>query len=66
MNNIERPKMDETIFDEMLFDKKDNAGKTKPQKRVWREIEALKDKQRLRKELAGIDLFDDLYDDMDY
>ncbi|WP_462159263.1 DUF3545 family protein [Pseudoalteromonas sp. GB56] len=28
-------------------------------KRKWREIEALKDKQRLRKELQELDLFSD-------
>ncbi|UJF19663.1 DUF3545 family protein [Vibrio sp. SS-MA-C1-2] len=59
--------MDETIFDEILAGKKNGGEKGKPQKRVWREIEALKDKQRLRKELADIDLFDDIYDeDLDY
>ncbi|WP_105253802.1 DUF3545 family protein [Pseudoalteromonas sp. T1lg75] len=33
------------------------SGRNK--KRKWREIEALKDKQRLRKELQELDLFSD-------
>ena len=40
----------------------------KKQKRKWREIEALKDKQRLRKELQELDYFADNLDidDLDY
>jgi hypothetical protein len=34
----------------------------KKQKRKWREIEALKDKQRLRKELQELDYFSDNLD----
>ncbi|MEM0515524.1 DUF3545 family protein [Pseudoalteromonas sp. YIC-827] len=34
-----------------------NSGRNK--KRKWREIEAIKDKQRLRKELQELDLFSD-------
>ncbi|MCF6436099.1 MULTISPECIES: DUF3545 family protein [Pseudoalteromonas] len=34
----------------------------KKQKRKWREIEALKDKQRLRKELQELDYFADNLD----
>ncbi|MBS3797487.1 MULTISPECIES: DUF3545 family protein [unclassified Pseudoalteromonas] len=36
---------------------KKTSGRNK--KRKWREIEALKDKQRLRKELQELDLFSD-------
>ncbi|BBN80715.1 hypothetical protein PSECIP111951_00494 [Pseudoalteromonas holothuriae] len=40
----------------------------KKQKRKWREIEALKDKQRLRKELQELDYFADNLDldDLDF
>lgn len=34
-----------------------NTVKSKKKKRMWREIEALKDKYRLRKELQDIDIF---------
>ncbi len=33
------------------------SGRAKPVKRKWREIEAVKERQRLQKELADIDLF---------
>ncbi|AZZ97232.1 MULTISPECIES: DUF3545 family protein [Pseudoalteromonas] len=35
---------------------------SKGKKRKWREIEALKDKQRLRKELEELDIFADSVD----
>ena len=35
---------------------------SKKQKRKWREIEALKDRQRLRKELQELDYFSDNLD----
>ncbi|WP_440055351.1 DUF3545 family protein [Pseudoalteromonas sp. T1lg65] len=35
---------------------------SKGKKRKWREIEALKDKQRLRKELQELDIFADSID----
>lgn len=40
-------------------DKPQRSGRAKPVKRKWREIEALKDKQRLRKELEEIDMYGD-------
>jgi Protein of unknown function (DUF3545). len=40
-------------------DKPQRNGRAKPVKRKWREIEALKDKQRLKKELEEIDIFGD-------
>jgi len=36
-----------------------NTVKSKKKKRMWREIEALKDKYRLRKELQDIDILSD-------
>lgn len=36
-----------------------NRKPTKAKKRKWREIEALKDKHKLRKELQELDLFSD-------
>ncbi|WP_413112990.1 DUF3545 family protein [Thaumasiovibrio sp. DFM-14] len=42
------------------------ATRSKPKKRKWREIEALKDRQRLRKELMAIDQLEELsIDDID-
>lgn len=35
------------------------SGRAKPVKRRWREIEAIKDRQRLQKELMDIDSFSD-------
>lgn len=40
---------------------KGRAGRSKPIKRKWREIEAIKDRQRLQKELMDMDIgFNDL------
>lgn len=36
-----------------------NTVKSKKKKRMWREIEALKDKYRLKKELQDIDILSD-------
>lgn len=36
-----------------------NTVRAKKKKRMWREIEALKDKYRLRKELQDMDIFND-------
>lgn len=36
-----------------------NVVKSKKKKRMWREIEALKDKYKLRKELQDIDIFNE-------
>ncbi|MGL6258368.1 DUF3545 family protein [Vibrio sp. WXL103] len=41
------------------------ASRSKPIKRKWREIEAIKDRQRLRKELMEMDISYDI-DDLDY
>lgn len=59
--------MDSFAFDDILAtDTPRRAARSKPVKRKWREIEALKDKQRLRKELAEIDMFNDIADDIDF
>ena len=56
--------MDSYAFDDILASEKPRRGsRGKPVKRKWREIEALKDRQRLRRELADIDMFRDLSDD---
>ncbi|MGF1699705.1 DUF3545 family protein [Photobacterium makurazakiensis] len=50
--------MDSYAFDDILAtDTPRRSARSKPVKRKWREIEALKDRQRLRKELADIDMF---------
>ena len=42
------------------------AGRSKPVKRKWREIEAIKDRQRLQKELNDMDIgLDFSLDDVD-
>lgn len=52
--------MDNFAFNDMFEqDKPQRSGRVKPVKRKWREIEALKDKQRLRKELEEIDMYGD-------
>ncbi len=44
-----------------LVDQPQRASRSSGKKRKWREIEAIKEKQRLRKELMDIDpIFDDL------
>nr|WP_086940338.1 DUF3545 family protein [Thaumasiovibrio occultus] len=49
------------------YDRPSRAARSKPQKRKWREIEALKDRQRLRKELMEIDQLGDLtLDDLEF
>lgn len=59
--------MDSFAFDDILAtDTPRRAARSKPVKRKWREIEVLKDKQRLRKELAEIDMFNDSADDIDF
>lgn len=58
--------MDSFAFDDILAtDTPRRAPRGKPVKRKWREIEALKDRQRLRKELEDIDMFRDYSDDFD-
>lgn len=59
--------MDESIFDDVWAVDKPSRSRSKPQKRMWREIEAVKEKQRLRKELEGMDLLDEYSDeDLDF
>ncbi|MCC4799728.1 DUF3545 family protein [Enterovibrio norvegicus] len=55
--------MDSFAFNE-LFDQErpQRGGRTKQAKRKWREIEALQDRQRLRKELQDIDMLGNLND----
>ncbi|PKF51922.1 DUF3545 family protein [Enterovibrio nigricans] len=54
----------EDIFDQ---DRTQRGGRNKQVKRKWREIEALKDRQRLRKELQDIDMTGDFTDsDFDF
>lgn len=50
-----------------LFDLLEDSGSAKRssqknKKRRWREIEALKDRQKLRKELQDLDMFADTID----
>jgi hypothetical protein len=46
----------------VLEDPESRRTSSKKQKRKWREIEAFKDKQRLRKELQDLDYFADNLD----
>ncbi|QIA64129.1 DUF3545 family protein [Vibrio astriarenae] len=41
------------------------ASRSKPMKRKWREIEAIKDRQRLQKELIDMDISFDI-EELDY
>ena len=57
-NNVARWSMES--FDDLLTMLERPAAKRRPVKRKWREIEAVKERQRLRKELEDIDFsFDD-------
>ncbi|MDP2533447.1 DUF3545 family protein [Photobacterium damselae subsp. piscicida] len=60
--------MDSYAFDDYMdFEPAPRRSRSKPEKRKWREIEALKDCQRLRKELQEMDLLHDYsLDDLDY
>ena len=53
--------MDSFAFDDFFEQERPqrNNSRSKPVKRKWREIETLKDKQRLRKELQEIDALGD-------
>ncbi|MDA0148778.1 MULTISPECIES: DUF3545 family protein [Vibrio] len=42
------------------------ASRSKPVKRKWREIEAIKDRRRLEKELRDMDIGLDNFDDLDF
>ncbi|MDO6704805.1 DUF3545 family protein [Photobacterium sp. 1_MG-2023] len=58
--------MDSFGFDNMLeSDLPRRSSRSKPVKRKWREIEALKDKQRLKKELQDIDIIHEFTDEVD-
>ncbi|GAA05571.1 MULTISPECIES: DUF3545 family protein [Photobacterium] len=49
--------MDSFAFDDMFAtDTVSRRTRAKPEKRKWREIEALKDRQRLRRELQDMDM----------
>ncbi|MCG3721182.1 DUF3545 family protein [Vibrio cincinnatiensis] len=50
--------MDDLHFDQLLDMEitKARALRTKPVKRMWREIEAIRDKKRLEKELLDMDI----------
>lgn len=49
--------MDSFAFDDMMTaDTVSRRSRAKPEKRKWREIEALKDRQRLRRELQDMDM----------
>ena len=49
--------MDSFAFDEMMtIDTIYRRSRAKPEKRKWREIEALKDRQRLRQVLQDMDM----------
>ena len=60
--------MDSFAFDDVFEQERpQRGGRTKQAKRKWREIEALKDRQRLRKELQDIDMLGDIRDgDFDF
>ncbi|KJY82250.1 hypothetical protein TW81_14210 [Vibrio galatheae] len=60
--------MDGLNFEELLDHdfSRGRAARSKPVKRKWREIEAIKDRQRLQRELMEMDIgFDDL-DKLEY
>ncbi|OEC32101.1 DUF3545 family protein [Vibrio cholerae] len=50
--------MDELHFDELLEMEisKIRTSRSKPAKRMWREIEAIRDRKRLEKELLDMDV----------
>ncbi|MFD2179911.1 DUF3545 family protein [Veronia pacifica] len=55
--------MESFAFNETIeVEKPQRGGRSKQAKRKWREIEALKDRQRLRKELEDIDMLGDFTD----
>lgn len=56
--------MDGFIFDEVYEQEQTSRqGRGKPVKRKWREIEALKEKNRLRKELQDMDILNHFNED---
>ncbi|TXX98523.1 DUF3545 family protein [Vibrio mimicus] len=62
MTTIMRLLMDELHFDELLEMEisKIRNSRSKPVKRMWREIEAIRDRKRLEKELLDMDVCLDL------
>ncbi len=52
--------MDDLHFDELLDAQiakiRSNATRAKPAKRMWREIEAIRDRKRLERELLEMDI----------
>ncbi len=49
-----------------MDDQQTRSARSKPAKRKWREIEAIKDRQRLQRELKEIDVYKDYdLDDFD-
>ncbi len=52
--------MDDLQFDELLNAQlaklRSNSSRAKPAKRMWREIEAIRDKKRLERELMEMDV----------
>jgi|GEM_PF-1195506 len=52
--------MDDLQFDELLNTQlaklRSNSGRAKPSKRMWREIEAIRDRKRLERELMEMDV----------
>ncbi|WED22346.1 DUF3545 family protein [Vibrio sp. JC009] len=59
--------MEGFILDDItaMNDVQTRSGRAKPVKRKWREIEAIKDRQRLKKELMDMDCCFDSLDDID-
>ncbi|MCY9844394.1 DUF3545 family protein [Vibrio caribbeanicus] len=55
-------------FDELLEQDfpRGKVNRSKPVKRKWREIEAIKDRQRLQRELKEMDIGFDNLDDMEF
>lgn len=52
--------MDDLHFDELLNSQlakiRSNSSRSKPAKRMWREIEAIQDRKRLERELMEMDV----------
>jgi hypothetical protein len=56
--------MDDLLFEDFLEKEitKVRSRRSKPVKRMWREIEAIRDRERLKKELLEMDVCLDLED----
>ncbi|MGL4206293.1 MAG: DUF3545 family protein [Aeromonadaceae bacterium] len=54
------------VDDLIVVDAETRNSRTAAKKRKWREIEALKEKYRLQKELASIDITYDDVNDLDF